>query len=173
MKKFKLPLSKDESLMLFENAKLLDDAASKVDSNTWISSVNATATGKANTIEITESLSISLIGKLDSLIEIFEKLQRDPTAYRYQANNDETLLKKVISLFNKLKLPFDEKVIRKIFSPNNSAKKTNDGIGNSSRSINTNSSNKLMAIMRKKREMILTTKNNEVLMIFYKIKKEA
>ena len=54
MKKFKLPLSKDESLMLFENAKVLDDAASKVDSNTWSSSVNATATGKANTIEITD-----------------------------------------------------------------------------------------------------------------------
>ena len=171
MKKFKLPLSKDESLMLFENAKVLDDAASKVDSNTWSSSVNATATGKANTIEITESLSISLIGKLDSLIEIFENLQRDPTAYSHQANNDETLLKKVISLFNKLKLPFDEKVIRKIFSRNHSAKKRNDGIGNSSRSINTNSSNKLMAIMQTKRNDTNNQKQRSLDDIFTKLKR--
>eukprot|EP00943_MAST-04B_sp_MAST-4B-sp1_P006506 g6506.t1 len=118
IQKFKLPLSKDESLMLFENAKVLDEKDSNTKYNTWSSNVNSTVTGKANTEEVSRSLSTSLLGKVGNLIEIFEKIQR-----RDAKKNNETYgfdydkgFKTAIDLLGKLNIPFDEKIIRKIFS---------------------------------------------------------
>ena len=74
--KFKLPLSKDETIMLFENSKAVDQAQSSVAGKTW-SNIKVANTGEAVTKDITQSLKASLLGKLNTLIDIFEKIKRD------------------------------------------------------------------------------------------------
>ena len=109
--KFKLPLSKDEAIMLFESSKAMDQGPSNVVSKTWSNS-NATTKGEAVTKDITQSLKTSVLGKLNRLVDIFEKFKRDPRAYSSSHENFDQAIK----LLNKVKIPFEESNVRTLFN---------------------------------------------------------
>ena len=111
--KFKLPLSKDETIMLFENSKAVDQAQSSVAGKTW-SNIKVANTGEAVTKDITQSLKASLLGKLNTLIDIFENIKRDPRAY----SSHHKKIDQAIKLLNKVNIPFEESNVRKIFNQN-------------------------------------------------------
>ena len=111
--KFKLPLSKDETIMLFESSKAIDQGQSIVAGKTW-SNAKVANVGEAVTKDIIHSLKASLLGKLNTLIDIFEKIKRNPRAYSSHHKNFDQAIK----LLNKVNIPFEESNVRKIFNQN-------------------------------------------------------
>ena len=97
--KFKLPLSKDETIMLFESSKAIDQGQSSVAGKTW-SNAKVANVGEAVTKDIIHSLK-SFTG-INTLIDTFENIKH-PELFQPSKKIDQA-----IKLLNKVNIPFEK-----------------------------------------------------------------